>query len=193
MTDLITTRCLLRAKQSLICTITALQQMRPVTQYNRILMTLSWGSHLSTENTKETMTYYYNNNCLHFILTCTNWANWCTTGISLQYINSLSVLLRIIWIVLYQFCDFIIMWARSVMLHFCKCCCWQCIMSYPRQLHRLLSEFVVHRKDPVLDPLHGPWRCIVTGTERSHWNYLIDHTAPRGHTRNWRTRLKTED
>ena len=52
----------------------------------------------------------------------------------------------------------------------------------------LLSGFMVQRKDPVLDPLHGPSSWIVSGTKRSHWN-LID---PRGHARNWRTRSKTE-
>ena len=51
---------------------------------------------------------------------------------------------------------------------------------------------MVHGKDPVLDPLHSPSSRIVSGTARSHWKYLIDRTAPRGHARNWRTRTKTE-
>ena len=49
---------------------------------------------------------------------------------------------------------------------------------------------MVHGKDPVLDPLHSPSSRIVSGAARSHWKYLIDRTAPRGHVRNWRTRTK---
>ena len=51
---------------------------------------------------------------------------------------------------------------------------------------------MVQREDPVLDPLHGPSSRIVSGTEVS-LEYLIDHTAPRGHAKNWKARSKTED
>ena len=30
---------------------------------------------------------------------------------------------------------------------------------------------MVHRNDPVLDPLHGPSSWTVSGTERSHWKF----------------------
>jgi len=54
-----------------------------------ILMTFLAGKAICQQNDT---TYYYNNNCL--LHTFTNWANWCTTGISLHHINNSNCLFK---------------------------------------------------------------------------------------------------